>query len=87
LYKKITTLFLYLAMFELITFILLQLASLNGSTTNDVGNSGWGGDKKAATSTTSDVGNSGWGGDKKAAASTTSDVGNSGWGGDIISRP
>jgi hypothetical protein len=61
-------------MFELITFLLLQLASLNGSTTNAVGSSGWGSDVVKPTTnsqttatnstTTTTVGSSGWGSDK-----------------------
>lgn len=64
-------------MFELITFVLLQLATLNSTT--QVGSSGWGND--AAKAKTSSVGSSGWGNDI-ASPTQTSSVGSSGWGND-----
>jgi hypothetical protein len=66
-------------MLELITFVLLQLATLNGTTTK-VGSSGWGND--AAPAQTSSVGSSGWGND--VAPPTQSNVGSSGWGNDKL---
>jgi hypothetical protein len=64
-------------MFEFITFVLLQLATLNSIT--QVGSSGWGND--AAKAQTSSVGSSGWGNDIVAPTGKTS-VGSSGWGND-----
>jgi hypothetical protein len=70
-------------MLELITFVLLQLATLNGTTTK-VGSSGWGND--ATTAQTSSVGSSGWGNDKTSTTQnqTQSNVGSSGWGNDKL---
>ena len=65
-------------MFEFITLILLQVATLTGTPIDTIGGSGWGGDK-TSTSANKTIGGSGWGGDK---AATTNAIGGSGWGGD-----
>jgi hypothetical protein len=65
-------------MFDLLVLALLQLATLTGTPTNNIGSSGWDHDYTGSTPTTT-IGSSGWDHDYTSSPAPEPVIGSSGW--------